>query len=198
MSEDPHDLGKTVRLHHVEKFEGLHLEAEFGIHAKQDQVGYLGRVEHGRGAIGTFQKGHPSSFGGAHRNRTDGLGQIAIGVELDQTPYQGGLAHARRSHHGDERGRPFLRPGGAAVGQGDVFFLLGAVEVALDVALGANDVGDGEGAGVVAGGEGVGLFGLEEFFLFAGAAARFGGLVGTVGLVVGGCGCGGGRGHGGG
>ena len=55
VGEYSHDLREAVCLHHVQKFEGFHLEAVLGIDAKQYQIGDLGNVEHCRGRIRTFQ-----------------------------------------------------------------------------------------------------------------------------------------------
>mmetsp|Transcript_16015 Transcript_16015/g.33864 ORF Transcript_16015/g.33864 Transcript_16015/m.33864 type:complete len:215 (-) Transcript_16015:195-839(-) len=186
MREHPHHLRETMRLHHVQKLERFHLKPEFRIHAEQHEVGHLGRIEHRRGSIRTFHQSNAARFRCAHGNRTSGIGQIVIGVHLYETAYQCALAHARGTHHGDQRGRTLLDSSGASIARGDVFLLLGAVEITLDGALGAYDVGDREGAGVVIAVLEVAIaFFLFADFGFATAAAGFGGSVGAVVLIVG-------------
>mmetsp|Transcript_357 Transcript_357/g.651 ORF Transcript_357/g.651 Transcript_357/m.651 type:complete len:309 (+) Transcript_357:1351-2277(+) len=170
--KDTHDLWKAVRLQNVQEFKGLHLESKLGVDAQQDQIGNLGTVQHGRGVVaGALQQRDALVLGGDDRDGPRDGRQVVVGVELDQRADQGGLSDPLGTHHDDERRGGLVGVDRAAIGEGDVFLLLGSIEVSLDGPLGSDNVGDRECSVVVAFLPGSLFLGLVVLLSLLGTAA---------------------------
>lgn len=86
MRKDAHDLGKAMRLQDVQKLKRFHLKAKLGIDAKEDEVGDLGAIQHGGRIVGAFHERDSLLLPGDDRDGPNDIGQVVIGVHLDQTP----------------------------------------------------------------------------------------------------------------
>lgn len=183
MRKDAHHLGKAMRLQDVQKLKRFHLKAKLGIDAKEDEVGDLGAIQHGGRVVGTFHQRDALLLSRYDRDGPNDVGEVMVGVHLDQTSNERRFAHTLGSHHHHEsrRGLGLL---GTTVLQRHILLLLRFVQVALDSSLRPNDVGHRKGPVVVPIGSGIVGLGPLVLFLFLGTPSSLGLVMTAVDLVV--------------
>lgn len=183
MRKYAHHLGKAMRLQDVQELKRFHLKAKLGIDAQEDEVGDLGAIQHGGRIVGTFHQRDALLLPRNDRDGPNDVGEVVVGVHLDQASNQRRFAHALGSHHHHE-GRRGLDLLGTTVLQRHILLLLRFVQVALNGSLRPNDVGHRKGSVVVPIGPGVVGLGPLVLLLFLGTPSRLGLVVTAVDLVV--------------
>ena len=58
VSQHAHHTRKSMHLEDIQIFEGLHFEPKVTIDHEENEIGHLGRVDHGVEIVLAFEKGH--------------------------------------------------------------------------------------------------------------------------------------------